>query len=156
MIDLQTLSELFITDEDYLNLKDQTLGNKIFTTFCKKEDLDTTIDKIVNTYTILHDKLFVFTSPQTEEYIITYNIDTTLASDAHIIENTVLLHRNSQYKVLYSINALKALHPESFDTHGDHRVQIDWTNYAKSILLTRKGVFTRLDTEIFKIVNVKH
>ena len=141
------MSELF------MGTISETLANKIFTTFCERVDLDKTVDKIKNSYTILQGKLFVFTSPQTDEYIITYNIDTALASDAHIIENTVLLHRNSDYKVLYSINAIRSLNPDDFDVNK-RKVAVDWKQYEKSILLTRKGQFTQLKTELHKIVSI--
>ena len=118
------------------------MANKIFTTFTKREDLQDTLDKITSSYTILYDKIFVMTSPATDEYICTYNVDQNNTTDLKIIENTVLLHRNKEYSVLFSINALNILNDPA----------IDWSKYEKSILLTRKGEFTKIPTVLHDII----
>lgn len=127
------------------------MANKIFTTFCEKEKLDEVLTKINSTYTVIKNKVFVFTSPQTDEYILTYSVDTALSTDIAIIPNTVLLHRNSDYKVLYSINAIRSINPEKFDFKLG-KIDIDWKQYEKSVLITRKGQFTQLKTYIQEIV----
>jgi hypothetical protein len=139
-------------DINYDEFKEQQiLANKIFTTFTKKEDLDFTLEKIKSNYTILYDKIFVFSSPQTEELICTYNIDQVNCTNTHIIENTVLLHRKKATKTLFSINAINILNENGYkDENGQY--DINWEDYQESILLTRKGVFTQLKIDLYTII----
>ena len=129
----------------------QILANKIFTTFTKKEDLDSTLDKIKANYTILYSKIFIFESSATEELICTYNIDQVNCTSVRIIENTVLLHRKKATKTLFSINAINILNEGcSKDQSGQY--EINWELYKESILLTRKGVFTQIPIKLYDII----
>lgn len=121
---------------------DESMANKIFTTFTKKELLQDTLDKIISSYTILYGKVFIFSSPETDEYICTYNVDQNNTTNLQVIENTVLLHRNKQYNVLFSINAINILNEPN----------IDWSKFEKSIILTRKGEFTQIHTILHDII----
>lgn len=137
-------------DYDELKEKTQIVANKIFTTFTKKDDLDYTLDKIQANYTILYDKIFVFSSPDTVELICTYNVDQVNCTTSHIIENTILLHRKKATKTLFSINAINILNEQDENGNGE----IDWEKYSESILLTRKGVFTQIKIELYDIIYV--
>lgn len=139
-------------DINYDEFKEQQiLANKIFTTFTRREDLDSTLEKIKANYTILYDKIFVFSSPQTEELICTYNIDQVNCTSIHIIENTVLLHRKKATKTLFSINAINILNENGTkDINGQY--DINWEDYQESILLTRKGVFTQIKIDLYTII----
>lgn len=129
------------------------MANKIFTTFTKKEDLESTLDKIKANYTILYNKIFVFSSPQTEELICTYNVDQVNCNNIHIIENTILLHRKKATKTLFSINAINTLNSGAKkDENGQY--ELSWEDYTESILLTRKGVFTQLKIDLYDIVHI--
>lgn len=139
-------------DINYDEFKEQQiLANKIFTTFTRREDLDSTLEKIKANYTILYQKIFVFSSPQTEELICTYNIDQINCTNTHIIENTVLLHRKKATKTLFSINAINILNENGTkDINGQY--DINWEDYQESILLTRKGVFTQIKIDLYTII----
>jgi hypothetical protein len=128
------------------------IANKIFTTFCKKEQLQDMIDQIKSTYTIANNKILVFTSKQTEEYILTYNVEPGNLLEVQVIGNTVLLHRNKDSKTLFSINAINTLNQMENGTTNTY-YEVPWEKYQKSILLTRKGVFTQLNTELYKIID---
>ncbi len=52
------------------------MKNKLLCSFTAQNRLLDTIAGITSRYAILYDKMFVLESPQTTEYIITYNIDT--------------------------------------------------------------------------------
>ena len=144
---------IFIMDITYdeLQEKSSVLANKIFTTFTKKEDLEFTLAKIRANYSILYNKIFIFTSPDTEEYICTYNIDLANCSAEHIIENTVLLHRKKATKTLFSINAINILNGEG-EKDANGYFEIDWDKYKECILLTRKGIFTQIKTILHDII----
>jgi len=146
-------------ERDYNRLDDtqdtipvNKIANKIFTTFCQKGHVDDMIEQIKSKYGIVNNKILIFTSEQTEEYILTYNIDPGNADKVDRIGNTVLLHRNKDSKTLFSINAINLLNEmENGNTNTYYKVP--WDNYQKSILLTRKGVFTQLKTELLSVVD---
>ena len=59
---------------EQFNIFDQL--NKLFCTFTSPSDLEETLMEINRRYTILFNKVFVLESPQSDELICTYNIDT--------------------------------------------------------------------------------
>jgi hypothetical protein len=127
------------------------VANKIFTTFTSKDNLEQTLDKIKINYTILYSKIFVFSSPETEEFICTYNVDQNNCTKLHIIENTLLLHRKKATKTLFSINAINILN----EMHPENGGEIKWEDYKESILLTRRGVFTVVPIQLHDIIFVQ-
>lgn len=130
------------------------VANKLFTTFTRLEDIQYTIDKIVSNYTILYDKIFVLSIEDSVEYVCTYNVDQGNLSNVHIMENTILLHRQKHTNTLYSINAINILVMSLNDGKMDRDFKINWSDYRNSILLTRQGEFAKLNTKIHDIVNL--
>ena len=82
--------------------------NKLFATFTTPASLEETVATINRKYSILFNKVFVLESPQGDELICTYNIDTGNMS-ASPMANTILLHRKKESNTLYTINALNTL-----------------------------------------------
>jgi len=133
-------------------IRTNTIANKIFTTFCSKDKLQDMIDEIKSRYVVANNRILVFTSEQTEEYILTYNIDPGDLDRVEKIGNTVLLHRNKDAKTLFSINAINLLN-QMENGNTDNYYKVPWDKYQKSILLTRHGVFTQLNTELYDIID---
>ncbi|MGA1048810.1 MAG: hypothetical protein ACO3UU_12445, partial [Minisyncoccia bacterium] len=52
----------------------ESIMNKLFCTFSPKEGLEDTLRDINREYTILYKKIFVLASPESEEFLCTYNI----------------------------------------------------------------------------------
>jgi len=135
---------------EYLNEKSEL--NKLFCTFSKKENLEQTLDTINKRYTVLYNKIFILNSPQSDEYICTYNIDTGNVSN--LLDNTILLHRKKDYNTLYTINALNNLIKSLNEGVLNVNYKINWENYKNCILLTNGSDVRKLDTTIHKIVNL--
>lgn len=114
------------------------MANKLFCTFAKAKTLDTTIDYIIDSYNIIFNKIFVFYSLKTNEYICTYNVDLS-QSRPELIENTILVHRKKETNSLYTINALNALVRSLNEGVEDPRFVIPWENYRNCLLLTYNG-----------------
>jgi len=126
--------------------------NKLFCTFTSPADLENTIDTINRRYSILFNKIFVLESPQSDELICTYNIDTGNVT-ATPMSNTILLHRKKESNTLYTINALNTLIKSLNNGMLDNRFIVNWQDYRNSILLTNGPDIRRLDTSIHKIVD---
>ena len=142
--------DIFIGNEILLN--SDFLMNKLFCTFTSPADLEETVATINRKYSILFNKIFVLESPQSDELICTYNIDTGNMA-ASPMANTILLHRKKESNTLYTINALNTLIKSLNGGVLDTRFIVNWQDYKNSILLTNGPDLRKLDTAIFKIVD---
>jgi hypothetical protein len=127
-------------------------GNKLFCTFIDSDNLNETVDLLKNRYSILYNKIFVLSSPDTDEYILTYNIDVINTNSKNALPNTILVHRKKEFNSLYSVNALneiiKSLNGGVIDTN----FSIPWSEYKNCLLLTQDGGLRRLNTKIYNII----
>lgn len=139
-------NEFFDTTIDYLN--------KLFCTFTKKEELQSTIEEIKRRYEIVYAKIFVLETDNNNEYVCTYNIDAENIEKSSILPNTILMHRRKECNVLYTINSLNKLVETLNNGVRDHNYKVNWENYRNSILLTQNDKFVRLQTKIHEIINV--
>ena len=126
--------------------------NKLFATFTTPAALEDTVATINRKYAILFNKVFVLESPQSDELICTYNIDTGNMA-ASPMANTILLHRKKESNTLYTINALNTLIKSLNGGVLDTRFIVNWQDYKNSILLTNGPDLRKLDTSIHKIVD---
>ena len=141
-------SDIFISD-----ITNENILNKLFCTFTSHSDVDETINKISNKYSILFNKIFILESPHSDELICTYNIDTGNVS-SQPLPNTILLHRKKESNTLYTINALNTLIKSLNGGVLDNQYRINWYDYKNCILLTTGVELRRLDTKINKVINL--
>ena len=83
-------SDIFISD-----ISTENILNKLFCTFTSPSAVDETISTISSKYSILFNKIFVLESPDSDELVCTYNIDTGNVS-SQPLPNTILLHRKKE------------------------------------------------------------
>ena len=136
------------------NLTIEELANKLFATFSKKEDIDETIEVITNRYSILFNKIFILESKDSDEFVCTYNIDPGNLSTTSVLPNTILLHRKKESNTLYTINALNTLIKALNNGYADPNYKVNWNDYRNTILLTNGPDLRKLETTIYKIVNL--
>jgi hypothetical protein len=136
------------------NITIQELANKLFATFSKKEDIETTLETIKGRYTILFNKIFILESKDSDELICTYNIDPGNLSSTTVLPNTILLHRKKESNTLYTINALNTLIKILNGGVVDPKFMVNWNDYKNTILLTNGPDLRKLETSIYKIVNL--
>jgi len=136
------------------NLTIEELANKLFATFSKKEDIEKTIEVITARYSILFNKIFILESKDSDEFICTYNIDPGNLSTTTVLPNTILLHRKKESNTLYTINALNTLIKTLNNGYADPNYKVEWTDYKNTILLTNGPDLRKLETTIYKIINL--
>jgi len=127
--------------------------NKLFCTFTSPAELEDTVAAINRRYSILFNKIFILESPQSDELMCTYNIDTGNMTSSPLV-NTILLHRKKESNTLYTINALNTLIMSLNEGKLDKNFIINWNDYKNCILLTSGPNIRRLDTAIHKIVDL--
>jgi hypothetical protein len=135
-------------------LIDEMAGNKLFCTFIEHNRLDETLNSLTTRYAILYNKIFVLESPDTDELILTYNIDIVNNNSQNALSNTILLHRKKESNTLYTINALNALIRELNGGVLDTNYRVNWVDHRNTILLTQDGGLRKVHTKIYKIVEI--
>jgi hypothetical protein len=139
------MTEQYYTIEEVLN--------KLFATFSAKDKLEESLATIQETYSILYNKIFVLESKDSEELLITYNID-PVASSSRILPNTILLHRKKETNTLYTINSLNILVKELNNGVIDPAYKVEWSDFKNTVLLTQGNELRKLETKIFKIISI--
>ncbi len=134
-----------------IKLTQESLMNRLFCSFTPKDKLDQRLAEINSQYRILYSKIFVLASPESEEYMCTYNIEVE-GQETTILGNTILLHRKKETNTLYTINALNTLIMNLNNGVMDNRFPINWAEYRNSMLLTQGNEFRKLNTIVHKIV----
>lgn len=138
---------------EIVEITSESIMNKLFCTFSSKENIDETLREINKEYTILYKKIFVLASPESEEFLCTYNIEIE-GSQTKILPNTILLHRKKDSNTLYTINALNTLIKQLNGGVLDTSFPINWQDYKNSVLLTQGDDLKKLNTTIHKIVAI--
>lgn len=139
------MTEQYYTIEEVLN--------KLFATFSAKDKLEESLATIQETYSILYNKIFVLESKDSEELLITYNIDPVVSS-SRILPNTILLHRKKETNTLYTINSLNILVKELNNGVVDPSYKVEWSDFKNTVLLTQGNELRKLETKIFKIISI--
>ena len=135
------------------DVQELDMQNKLFCSFSAKDQLEDRLYEINREYKILYGKIFVLASPESEEYLCTYNIEPE-GEDIRILENTILLHRKKESNTLYTINALNCLIRSINGGVLDPKYPINWKDYQNSVLLTQESQLRKLNTIIHRIVTV--
>ena len=130
------------------------MRTQLLCTFTNTKILSKTIDKIIDAYDILYNKVFILkNSTDVRELMCTQNIDASV--DNKILQDTISLHRKKQTNTLYTINALNECIKIVNNGVLDTTYQLDWENYRDSILLTNDSGLRRIDTEVQEIIYIK-
>ena len=128
------------------------MKTQLLCTFTKTKLLTKTVDRIIQAYDILYNKIFVLNNEEnSNELMCTYNIDASIK----ILPDTISLHRKKQTNTLYTINALNECIKIVNNGVLDTSYQLDWENYRNSILVTNDEGLRRIDTSIKEVVHIK-
>ena len=128
------------------------MNNKLFCTFSTESSLDSTLDQIKEKYNIIYNKIFVLYSKSQDEYICTYNVD--FGNVSNFLANTILVHRKKETNTLYTINALNTLIKQLNGGVLDTTYKVDWADYRNCILLTKGAELKRINTKLFRIIEL--
>jgi len=133
----------------YLN---EDMSNKLFCTLATEDTLDEVLSNIQERYRIIYNKIFVLYSKSQDEYICTYNVD--FGNVSAFLENTILVHRKKETNTLYTINALNTLIKELNEGVLDTSYKVNWSDYRNCILLTKGPELKRVNTKLYRIVEL--
>jgi hypothetical protein len=127
------------------------MSNKLFCTFSTEDALEETLRVIQERYKIIYNKIFILHATNQAEYIFTYNVD---LGNVNFLPNTILVHRKKESNTLYTINSLNRLIESLNNGVLDIQFKVDWTDYRNCILLTKGPELKKVDTKLYRIVDL--
>ena len=131
------------------------MKSQLLCTFTTKEKLDETVKEIVNSYTIIFNKVYVLQNEDNiNELICTYNVDTTEKVDSHKVSGTISLHRKKHSNTLYTINALNECIKNLNNGILNPKFMIPWENFKNMLLITNSDGLNKINTRIYKIEKI--
>ena len=152
-VHLETVEEIFDTIETIVTKIRESNKDKLVTI---KNNLDDTIKKIVDAYTIIFSKVYVLQNENNvNELICTYNVDTQDGIDYNKVEGTISLHRKKHSNTLYTINALNECIKNLNNGVMDSRFMIPWENFKNMLLITNSEGLNKINTRIYKIIDLE-
>lgn len=134
---------------DYKNIE---MSNKLFCTFSSESNLEEILSTIQTKYRIIYNKIFVLYSKSQDEYICTYNVDEI--NITNFLDNTILVHRKKESNTLYTINSLNRLIESLNGGVLDTNFRVQWADYQNCILLTKGAELKRVNTKLFRIIDL--
>jgi|TARA_R110002167_G_scaffold245781_1_gene451204 hypothetical protein len=130
----------------------EDMSNKLFCTFATEDTLTGVLEEVQERYKIIYNKIFVLYSKSQDEYICTYNVD--FANVGTFLDNTILVHRKKESNTLYTINALNTLIKQLNGGEVDTSYRVNWPDYRNCILLTKGPELKRVNTKLYKIIEI--
>ena len=125
------------------------MKTQLVCTFTRKNQIDYTIDKIKDNFSILNNKIFVFrTFDLKEDSILSYNV--VMDSYKQFLPNSIMVHQKRETNTIYTINALNELIMNLNNGILDKTYPIEWERYRNSALLKNKEGF-----RVVKIILIK-
>ena len=131
------------------------MKTQLLATFTTKEDLDNTVQKIQNAYTIAFSKIYVLQNENNvNELICTYNVDLGKGADYNDVKGTVSLHRKKHSNTLYTINALNEVISNLNNGVVDSKFIVPWENFKNTLMVTNSDGLNKIPTRIYKIIKI--
>jgi hypothetical protein len=128
---------------------------QLLCTFCARDNIDSVIEQIRNTYALAFDTVYILENlDDKDQLIITYNIqgkDFDLEQLGQIISSTISVHRKKQTNTIYTINALNKLILEKNNGILDIKYKIDWEELNNMVLVTAYQKLKKIRTKILEI-----
>ena len=131
------------------------MKTQLLCTFTTKKDVESTISNISDSYSIVFNKIYVLQNEDnTNELICTYNVDTQNGIDYNKVGGTISLHRKKHSNTLYTINALNECIKNLNNGVLDLKFMIPWENFKNMLLVTNSDGLNRINTRIYKIIQI--
>jgi len=132
------------------------MRTQLLCTFTTKENLDDTIKKIIDSYSIVFNKVYVLQNEDNPtELICTYNVDLSGGIDYNLVSGTISLHRKKHSNTLYTINALNECIKNLNNGILDKKFMIPWENFKNMLMVTNSEGLNKINTRIYKIINIE-
>ena len=131
------------------------MKTQLLCSFTTKDNLDETVKKITDAYSIVFNKVYVLQNEDiVNELICTYNVDTENGVDYNKVTGTISLHRKKYSNTLYTINALNECIKNLNNGVLDEKFMIPWENFKNMLMVTNSDGLNKINTRIYKIEKI--
>jgi len=132
------------------------MNTQLLCLFTTKDELDKSVDFILNNYTLTNPNVFILESKlRPEEVFITFNVEK--GSSAIPSEwKTILVHRKKQSNTIYTINALNEVVKSKTGGILDNSYMIEWEEFKNCIITTSNLGYKKIPTKVFKSFNTEN
>ena len=131
------------------------MKSQLLATFTTKDNLDDTVKKITDAYSIVFNKVYVLQNENiVNELICTYNVDIGSGVDYNKVMGTISLHRKKHTNTLYTINALNECIKNLNNGVSDNKFIIPWENFKNMLMVTNSEGLNKINTRIYKIIEI--
>jgi hypothetical protein len=131
------------------------MNTQLLCLFTTKEDLDKSLDFIIDKYRLINPNIFVLENRnKPEELFITFNVE----KGSSAIESewkTILVHRKKDSNTIYTINALNEVVKSKTGGQVDPNYIIEWSEFKNSILTTSSGGYKRIQTRVLQTLKIQ-
>ena len=132
------------------------MKSQLLCSFTTKDNLDETVKKITDAYSIVFNKVYVLQNEDiVNELICTYNVDTQNGVDYNKVTGTISLHRKKYSNTLYTINALNECIKNLNNGVMDAKFMVPWENFKNMLLITNSEGLNKINTRIYKIIDLE-
>ena len=132
------------------------MKSQLLCSFTTKDNLDEIVKKITDAYSIVFNKVYVLQNDNDiNELICTYNVDTENGVDYNKVTGTISLHRKKYSNTLYTINALNECIKNLNNGVMDEKFMIPWENFKNMLLITNSEGLNKINTRIYKIIDLE-
>ena len=132
------------------------MNTQLLCLFTIKEELDKSVEFVLNQYILTNPNVFVLENKTNEgELYITFNVEkgsSAIPSDW----KTILVHRKKQSNTIYTINALNEVVKSKTGGILDNSYMIDWEEFRNCILTTSNTGYKMIPTKVFKSFNTQN
>lgn len=125
----------------------------LLASFVEKENLDVALEAIEDKVGVPKNRVFIFTCPDIDDYILTYNIDSEHANVKFnsIWKDTISIHRKKETNTIFSINAMNEIIKRENNGYLNQNYKINWEQYRNCFLLIRGGKISILPITLVKL-----
>jgi hypothetical protein len=128
---------------------------QLLCTFVNVAELDTVLEQIQNTYTLVFNKIYVLENINDEnQLVLTYNLEKNVPLNFNPPTSTISVHRKKQTNTIYTINAINRLIEEKNNGVLDKSFRIDWNDLKNMILVTAYGKLKIVNTKLSNIITI--
>jgi hypothetical protein len=132
------------------------MNTQLLCLFTTKQDLDNSVNFVLESYTLTNPNVFILESKlKPEENFITFNVgkgSSAIDSDW----KTILVHRKKQSNTIYTINALNEVVKSKTGGMLDNSYMIDWDEFRNCIITTSNIGYKKIPTKVFKSFNIEN
>lgn len=130
------------------------MNTQLLCLFTYKNELDESMNFIVNNYELVNPNIFVLESKISDtELFITFNIEKgTAPIDSKW--KTILVHRKKQSNTIYTINALNEVIKSKTGGALDNSYMLDWDEYRNCIITTSNYGYKKIPTKVFNNIKI--